>query len=643
MSTSVSSSSEILVARSEAALAVLVGPRGAFADSDLERARRALGPGAVLDRGAKTSDPSAWIFGRLEGLESTARELDVDPGLPPERIVLAGWRRWREALFTRLRGAFLVVIWEAHSGRAVLAVDQLGSCSPYVYRNGRTVYAGTDATVLRGIAPLRIAPDETSLVQWIANHPPTLGRTLFRDVDRPLGGTFLTVDAGGVRAETYWQPRYREPLKATFDDAATLMWDTMRDSIRRRLEGAGRAGIIMSGGVDSTSVAAAASTLPQEPPAAYSAVFPGRPVDESERIDAVVDTLGLASVQAAPEAVGAFSLSLDYLRRWSIPLNGAGYLLEHPLLAEAAADGVTTLLDGQGGDELFALSGFLLADRVAHGRLLSSVRLTQQLPGARGRSPRQLFRAWRYYVQGGLVPYRLHAELKRRRARRFADAGWLRPDAFALLLDMDSSLDWKRSADGPRWWTHKAYLLTRSREYVRIADYLRERAAMAGLQAAPPLLDVDLVEAALRIPPEIEFDPDTDRPLIRRATRGILPDSVRLSIRKSNLAPFYLETASGRDLPAMRAVLTAPDLRIGPFVDEPAVRDLVRQPPPTGADGFGWQAEVWRLATTECWLRHLEAPDALADLLERVPLPHPAWTIHRRRPAGIPRVARTPP
>ena len=94
---------------------------------------------------------------------------------------------------------------------------------------------------------------------------------MFRDVDRPLGGTFLTVDAGGVRAETYWQPRYREPLKATFDDAATLMWDTMRDSIRRRLEGAGRAGIIMSGGVDSTSVAAAASTLPQEPPAAYSA------------------------------------------------------------------------------------------------------------------------------------------------------------------------------------------------------------------------------------------------------------------------------------------------------------------------------------------------------------------------------------
>ena len=100
-------------------------------------------------------------------------------------------------------------------------------------------------------------------------------------------------------------------------------------------------------------------------------------------------------------------------------------MVEYPLLAEAAADGVTTVLDGQGGDELFAVSGFLIADRVAHGRLLSSLRLTRRLPGARGRSDRQLIEAWRYYVQGGLAPYRLHAALKERRARRSDRWPWL--------------------------------------------------------------------------------------------------------------------------------------------------------------------------------------------------------------------------
>ena len=268
----------------------------------------------------------------------------------------------------------------------------------------------------------------------------------------------------------------------------------------------------MSGGVDSTSVAAAATTLPEEPPSAYSAVFPGRRVDESERIDAVVDSLDLASVQAAVDPVGAFRSCARLPSTAGRYRERGGLLVEYPLLAEAAADGVTTVLDGQGGDELFALSGFLLADRVAHGRLVSSVRLTQRLPGARGRSPRQLFEGVALLRPGRSrpVPAACRAQAPPgapRRRRRLAP-----PRRIALLVDTDHSLDWKRAADGPRWWTHKAYLLTRSRKYVRITDYLRERAAMAGLEAAPPLLDVDLVETALRIPPEIEFDPDTRPP-----------------------------------------------------------------------------------------------------------------------------------
>lgn len=643
MSTSASSSSEILVASGASAAAAVVAPRGGIADVDVERMRGALAGGARLERRSTGSEPSAWIFGRLDDLEPTARELDLPPEASPESVVLAGWKRWGEALFQRLRGAFLVVVWDPGRPAAVIAVDQLGSCSPYVFRDGATLYVATDAAVLRGIVPRPLVPDETSLVHWIARDVPALGRTLFRDVERPVGGTYLTVDAGGHRAATYWRPRYREPLDVDADEASSVMWEALRTSIGRRLRGEGRSGIIMSGGVDSTSVAAAATTLSLESPAAYSAVFPGRGVDESERIDAVVDALDIASVQAEPERAGAFALSLDYLHRWSVPPIGAGYLLEYPLLAEAAADGVTTVLDGQGGDELFAVSGFLLADRVAHGRLISSVGLTRRLPGARGRLPRRLFEAWRYYVQGGLVPYGLHSTLKRRRALHSADTGWLRRTAFELLAETDHSLDWKRALEGPRWWSHKAHLLTRSRELVRLADYLRERAALAGLRAAPPLFDVDLVEAALRIPPEIEFDPDLDRPLIRRATRGLLPDAVRLSVRKSNLAPFYVEVAAGRDLPAMRAVLTASDLRIEPFVDRQAVRDLVEQPPPAGPEAIDWQADVWRLATTECWLRHLESPGAAAALLEGVSLERPAWTIHRRRRAGQSSVAAAAP
>ena len=627
-----SSNSELLVGLGESGLAAVCAPSGSTTEADRRRLLSALGGQANLHRCTKNSAQEAWIAGRFDEIETVARNLGLPADLPPERIVLEGRHRIGDALYAGLRGSFLILLWEPDRCATVAVVDQLGSQSPYVRRDGDRVYLATDAQILRALCPRPLEADVVGTVHWLVSDAPPVGRTLFEGVERPLGGTYLTISAGGIRRTTYWKPQYHDPPPLSVEEASQLLWDALRTSVGRRLAGVKHAGIIMSGGVDSTSVAAAATTLPFERPAAYSAVFPGHRVDESSHIDAVVEDLDLASVQATIEPVGAFALSVDYLERWSLPATGAGYLIEYPLLAEAAADGVTAVLDGQGGDELFAVSGFVLADLVAQGRLLYSARLTHLLPGARGRSRRQLFDAWRYYTQGGLIPYELHAALKRGRARRRGRSSWLTAASFELLVDTDHSLEWKRSRDAPRWWAHKAYLLTRARELVRIADYLRERATMAGLEAAPPLLDVDLVEAALRIPPQIEFDPDLDRPLIRRATRGLIPDSVRLSVRKSNLAPFYFDVASRRDLPAMRAVLDAPNLRIGCFVDEQAVRNLAHTPASTSApQSWAWQCDMWRLATVECWLRHLENPSELAALLERTRLERPAWSIHRRR------------
>ncbi|HLX20729.1 MAG TPA: asparagine synthase-related protein [Gaiellaceae bacterium] len=626
-----SSNSELVVASGGAGLAAVCAPAGDIDDADRARVQQAAGRGSVLHERSGCADAAAWVSGRLDDLEAIARDLEMTSA-PPERIVVAGYQRWGDSFFRRLRGMFLLVVWDPARGATLVVTDHLGCRSPYVMRASGKLYVATDTAVLRRLTPMALAPDPVSLVHWLVSDVPAVDRSLFAGAERPLGGTYLTIDRSGIRTTTYWLPRFEEPLRIGVDEAAEILWEALRTSVRRRLTGVERPGIIMSGGVDSTAVAAAATTLDGEPPAAYSAVFPGHRVDESARIDAVVDSLDLSSVQAALDPVGAFALSLDYLDRWSLPGTGAGYMIEYPLLAEAAADGVTTVLDGQGGDELFALSGFLIADRVAQGRLLSSLRLTRGLPGARGRSRRQLLTAWQYYVQGGLAPYRLHAALKERRAVRSARWPWLTGPSRDLLAATDESLEWKRDREAPRWWTHKAYLLTRGREDVRITDYLRERAAIAGLEAAPPLLDVDLVETALRIPPEVEFDPDLDRPLIRRATNGLLPDPVRLSVAKSNLAPFYVETAAGRDLPAMRAVLTASDLRIGRFVDEQAIGALVAGPPAaSGWPAWRWQCDLWRLSTVECWLRHLENPSSVAALLDGISLERPSWRIHRRR------------
>ena len=83
--------------------------------------------------------------------------------------------------------------------------------------------------------------------------------------------------------------------------------------------------------------------------------------------------------------MGHIRLALEYQRDWGIPSGGPGYLLERPLLERAARDGALGILDGQGGDELFGFSPYLIADRARHGKLRAAVQLLAQ-PAGPGRA-----------------------------------------------------------------------------------------------------------------------------------------------------------------------------------------------------------------------------------------------------------------
>ena len=141
---------------------------------------------------------------------------------------------------------------------------------------------------------------------------------------------------------------------------------------------------------------------------------------------------------------------------------------------------------------------------------------------------------------GQLAPG-VHEGMRRRRhADRYAPA-WLRPAHARQYRDTHDPWRWKR-LDGPRWWASLADTLTRGRETADIADYLRRRGRMGGLEARSPLLDLRLVELALRIPPETSFDPVTSRPLVREALRGALPPEVLARKDKRDFAAMQHET-----------------------------------------------------------------------------------------------------
>lgn len=621
-------SSELLVAFDGLDLVAVWDPEGGLGDEDGQALRRAFGARVDVAACGPGSPPRCWVAGRIHEREQLADTLGAARDTPIESLLLLARTRWSDDLYARLRGQFTLVFWDPERHAVTVVGDQLGVRAPHLHRKGGRLHVATRISLLVAALPRVPEPSHAGVLKALSGEMPAVEATLFEGVERLPGGDLLVAGRPGVHTRPYWRPRYEPAGNVAVEEASELVWTALRQAVRRRLESTPAGGIVMSSGVDSTSVAAAAVAEGWQPPT-YSTVFPGRPdVDESERVDLVVDALGVPNVQMQVEPAGAFGLFLDFLRTTGMLVPGAGYLIERPLLLQAADAGTTALLDGQGGDELFSVAGFLIADRVRRGRLRASMDLTRRLPGAGRGSREQLVRAWRFYVEGGAVPLFVLARRRRQSSlRRFLRAGLLTRESAKLLVETDASLDWMRNRTGPLWWANKAWLLTRARESVRIADYVRERGALAGIEAMPPLFDVDLIETALGIPPEAEFDPHIDRPLIRRATAGFVPDEVRLSTFKSNLAPFFLE-ATLRDHAPMRALLEQP-LRLAPYVNVDELRTYFRTPPAaTGPAAWEWSSALWRVVTLECWLRHLEDPALVPASDELEP---PRWSVYRRR------------
>jgi asparagine synthase (glutamine-hydrolysing) len=572
------------------------------------------------------------LVGRIYQINGLAEPTSSEPA-NVERLIAAAYRQRGSQVLEAISGHFVLVLWDEEGQRGLLAQDQVGGRSLYYHESDGRLCFASDVRPLLKLLPSRRPPDEVSLIHQIAFSDPPIQSTAYEGVSRLGAGHVLELGSKGWRRHCYWQPQYGPVRKVSRTELQEQLWHVVSNAVRARMRDADALGIIMSGGVDSTTVATAAMEGARDGlaiPRGYSAVFPDRPaLDESDRINVLARSIGLESVQIEPWPGGIVPLMLDYMQTWDVPLTGPGYILERPLLEHAASDGVTVLLDGQGGDEVFGLSPYLLADRVRAGRIVSSWRLARQYPFALRNAPlKWSWAIWRLFGLKEALPNRVY-DMRRGSRGRHVPA-YLTPAAARLFRETESQVDWRRNRAGPLWWAFKAYLLTKAREKAYLPEYLRHRAAMAGIEARPPLLDLDLTKLALSYPPELDFDVRHDRPNIRGALRGRAPDAVRLDRRKSNLGSFYHAGWIGRDLPLVRRLLSGRDVEVRRYVRSGAIEELLASPPPVGGPRFmAFGKRVWGLLVAECFLQYQKDAGFADRLLSFPELAAPGFRVVR--------------
>lgn len=581
-----------------------------------DRLGRAVGGGEVVAAGPAlfaVAGGSAWedagaacvVAGTLFNRAELAGRLGLPGGAGAAEVLAAAWRAWGPTAFDRARGDLAVAVYDTRLGAGALACDHMGGRTLLMHRApGRRTFAA-EAPPLAALLEDGLEPDLGALANWLAVDAMPPAQSYFDGVERLPGGSWAALPAGTVAR--YWTPGEGAPIRGTTAELADGLRERLEVAVRRRVETEdGPVGISLSGGLDSSTVAGlAARALEPGRLRGYSAVFPERPtVDESELIAELRRAGGIAGTEVSVRSGSVVAGAIGHIERWLVPPTSPNLFFWEPLLERAHADGVRVMLDGEGGDELFGVAPYLLADYVRRGRLRGAAALVRRAalgPDVTSRGVRRIL--LRYGVLGAL-PHPLHEALRRARNHDVLTPKWLSP---ALAERHRAGLDlwsWKRTP-GPRWRAHLVHALVVAGSAATY-EHVRRRAAGAGLRARHPLVDADVVDYMLRIPPEAAFHPDLTRPLLRRSVEGIVPDAVRLRPDKSNFDVVFHAALQGHDLPAVRALLLAPDAELRAHVDQAEVARMLDEPPERFPGGvMPWAIYTWRMATAELWLRKL--------------------------------------
>src|SRR5439155_3671814 len=217
--------------------------------------------------------PLCLLEGSIDNVGAIAAELGRAQGGAPERVLAEAYERHGAALLGRLRGDFSLLIWDGVRERGLLARDQLGVRSLYLHeRPGGVLCFATEICELLVLLPRRPAPDPAGVASWLSARPPPGASTLYGGIRRLAPAAVLRLSPERIEEERYWTPAYAGPQVDSAADSALRVREALAGAVARPMSPASTA-VLMSGGLDSVSVAALAQRAARGGVLACSAFF----------------------------------------------------------------------------------------------------------------------------------------------------------------------------------------------------------------------------------------------------------------------------------------------------------------------------------------------------------------------------------
>ncbi len=490
--------------------------------------------------GRLTSTPDGRIFilydGEIYNYPELGKELEALGHTflshSDTEVLLAAFRQWGGECLRKLIGMFSFAVLDVAQRLLFLARDFFGAKPLYYSRRQGFAFASQIGALLE-LGDFERRVDPAHLYEYLVHGTTDFGaHTLLAGVQQVPPGHFLEISLDRpVTADPvcYWKIPLDQHSTLSFEQAAEHLRELFLKSVKLHLRGDARVGATLSGGIDSSSIAAAMRhALGRDTPLhtfTYVASLEHRKLDGSE--EPWADMAGRAAgalrhkVQMSPDKISSEFEQMAYIQ--DAPFSSPVLFVHHQVLQAAQQAGFRAVLSGQGPDPLFAGGGLHITWRAAslvrQGRPVAALQLLRKASEQEGVS--FIGRARQALAMALPPAMRARARhwLRRRATPNWVNAAWFQSRGVALdEASPQCGRDLLRAA------LYEDVIKSNLPAALRFED---RNSASLGMTSRLPFLTAEIAEFAFSLPEEFLVSPQgASKYVFRRAMRGLVPDAI---------------------------------------------------------------------------------------------------------------------
>ena len=510
-----------------------------------------------------------------------------------------------------LRGMFAFAIWDQRKQQLFIARDRLGVKPLYYFlADDGSLFFGSEIKTLFAAAALKPKLNYAALPDYLANHAPSGETTLFEGVKRLLPGHTLVWRDGKIDVRRYWDVSFVKAKDEGYsDDDYVEQWtELFRTSVRLRLMADVPLGMFLSGGIDSSAIAAMMSGMVTEPIKTFSVAFREREANELEYARLVAEKYQTDHHEVVVSPEDFFAALPKLIWHEDEPLAHPSSVALY-FVSELASRSVKVVLTGEGSDELLAgyarykKTVFNLAFGARYQSLTpAGIRKTIQsgiegMP-AGSKLRQKLSRTFLalapdiesiYFDNFAVFRRAMHGDLLTRETRERIGA---HSDPYAEVKNLLEQTDAESLLDRLLYADIKTYLheLLMKQDQMSMATSLESRV---------PFLDHKLVEFTASLPERLKLRGWTTKYILRQSMRDMLPAAILKRPKMGFPVPIGAWFRGPYGYLLDEFVLSSRALERGIFEPD-FVRDLVRR---HQSGGENHDERLWALVNFEMWQR----------------------------------------